>query len=145
MVSGHMLWPVPPEFLLSAPHVTQPWEDEGENGLGEKELRDVLEGLIVDEARAMLIGRAEELAQVCGAATHWEIEPWYETSYRVERFDTAFIDEVRYIWILEDTYTYSKVLTRHGTRQMTSRSYSSHDPMISFRKICMLTNALWPR
>ena len=84
-----MLWPVPPEMSLKAPQVVEKWDEDA--GLAEKEVREVLEVLWVDQSRAMLMARAEDLNLVCGPKTHWEIEPWYGTPYRVERFDEEFL------------------------------------------------------
>jgi len=92
-VTEHMVWPVPPELVLSAPQLTWEWDKDG---LGEKEVRDVLEGLRVDQGRAVLMARAEEHAKVCGPSLQWETEPWYGTAYRVDRLDEEFIKQVRH-------------------------------------------------
>jgi insulysin len=84
-----MLWPVPPESFLRAPQVVEPWDEEV--GSAEKGVREVLEVLRVDQSRAMLMARAEEFNPVCGPKTLWEMEPWYGTPYRVERYDEEFL------------------------------------------------------
>ena len=84
-----MLWPVPPESFLKAPQVVEPWDEEV--GSAEKEVREVLEVLRVDQSRAMLMARAEEFNRVSGPKTLWEMEPWYGTPYRVERYDEEFL------------------------------------------------------
>jgi insulysin len=88
-LSEHMLWPVPPEMFLKAPQEVEQWDVD--TGLAEEEVREVLEMLRVDQARAMLIARAEDLNLVCGLKAHWELEPWYGTPYRVELFDEEFL------------------------------------------------------
>ena len=93
VVTEHMAWPVPPELVISAPRLVWEW-DEGVD-VGEKEVRDILETLKVDQGRAVLMARAEEHMKICGPTAQWEKEPWYGTLYRVENLDESFIREVR--------------------------------------------------
>jgi hypothetical protein len=102
-ISERMSWPVPPEFYLTAPRLTREWDDDAPEGLGEKEVRDILEGLTVDKGRVVLMARGDELQKLSHSPMQWETEPWYGTKYRVEKFDEAFMKEVRgsshWIWI----------------------------------------------
>jgi len=93
-VSEQMVWPVPPELLISAPQLVWEWcEDDAQNG-GEKQVLELLQGLRVDRGRAVLMARPEEHNKISGSSNPWEIEPWYGTAYRVERFDEDFVRQV---------------------------------------------------
>jgi insulysin len=70
-IAEHMVWPVPPELVLSAPQLVWEWDKEG---LCEKEVRDVLDGLKVDQGRAVLMAQAKEHAKICGVSVQWENE-----------------------------------------------------------------------
>jgi insulysin len=93
-VSDHMVWPVPPELLISAPQLVWEWDEGSTEGLGEKQVRDLLEGLRVDRGRAVLMARAEEHRKISGTSTPLETEPWYGTVYKVEKFDEDFMTQV---------------------------------------------------
>jgi insulysin len=93
-------WPVPREKAVSAPHLIWPWEDNAGvsdlgGGGGEKEMRNILEGLRVGVARAVLMARSDEHQKICPTKEEeWKQVPWYGTKYKVVRFDEAFVKEV---------------------------------------------------
>lgn len=84
-----MTWPVPQEFLLSAPVLTWDWED----GNGVRKVREYLESFRITNARVVLMAKADEHAKL-DSGTPWSNEPWYGTEYRVEHFDKEFIEQV---------------------------------------------------
>ncbi|KDQ61093.1 hypothetical protein JAAARDRAFT_32094 [Jaapia argillacea MUCL 33604] len=102
-LAEHMSWPVPRELVISAPQLTWPWDEkdvvdcEGEVMCkGEREVREVLEGLKVEKGRVVLMAREQEHDKVAAPEQKekgWESEPWYGTKYRVERFDDQFFKE----------------------------------------------------
>jgi len=90
-----MTWPVERDSVLSSAQLVSEWDDSGE---GEKEIRDTLNTLTIDEGRAVVMARPDELQRVFGAegkTLDWESEPWYGTKYLVERFDEEFVSKVR--------------------------------------------------
>ncbi|KAK7017923.1 metalloprotease [Paramarasmius palmivorus] len=92
-VAENMAKPYPRELLLQAPSVTWNWSEDGGVG-GEEKVKEYLRAFRVENARAVLMGKAEELAKVRtfgGAGGAWEEEPWYGTKYRVERFPEEFV------------------------------------------------------
>lgn len=88
-ISSTMTWPVPQEFLLSAPVLTWDWED----GNGVRKVREYLESFRITNARVVLMAKADEHAKL-DSGTPWSNEPWYGTEYRVEHFDKEFIEQV---------------------------------------------------
>jgi insulysin len=92
-----MVWPVERDALLSSAYLVSGWDESGE---GEKEVRDTLNTLTINEGRVVVMARPDELQRVFGAegkALNWESEPWYGTKYLVERFDEDFVSRVRSI------------------------------------------------
>jgi insulysin len=93
-----MRWPTPREKIISAPYLVWNWDEEvcGGAGGGEKEMRDILDGLRVDSARAVLMARAEEHEEIHPTKEEgeWKEVPWYGAKYRVVRFDEEFVTEV---------------------------------------------------
>ncbi len=90
-VSEHMAWPVPRELVLSAPQLVEEWNlNDLQNG-GEKEMREILDSLTIEQSRTVLMAKAEEHERVRGKDLIWEKEPWYGTPYRVERFSEDFV------------------------------------------------------
>lgn len=90
-----MAWPVERGATLSSAQLVSEWDESGE---GEKEVRDILDTLTIDEGRAVVMARPAEFQRVFGAegkALSWESEPWYGTKYMVERFDDDFVSKVR--------------------------------------------------
>ena len=90
-----MAWPVERDAVLSSAQLVSEWDESGE---GEKEVRDILNTLTIDEGRAVVMARPDELQRVFGAEgkpLDWESEPWYGTKYLVERFSDDFVSRVR--------------------------------------------------
>jgi len=90
-----MAWPVERDSILSSAQLVSEWDEFGE---GEKEVRDTLNSLTIDEGRAVVMARPDEFQRVFGAegkSLDWESEPWYGTKYLVERFDEDFVSMVR--------------------------------------------------
>ncbi len=90
-----MAWQVPRDLLLSAPQLAQPWDESSEQTEGEREVREVLEGLQVRKGRAVLMAKKEEHERLRGKLD-WQQEPVYGTPYLVEKFDEDLIVEVRH-------------------------------------------------
>jgi insulysin len=86
-ITEHMSWPLPPELIISGPQVVREWDCED----GEKQVREILEGLTVKRGRAVLMARGEEHEKV--SKGEWMKEKWYGTEYRVVQFDEQFIHE----------------------------------------------------
>jgi insulysin len=90
-----MAWPVERDAVLSSAQLVSEWDGSGE---GEKEVRDTLNTLTIDEGRAIVMARPDEFQRVFGAegkSLDWESEPWYGTKYLVERFSEDFVSKVR--------------------------------------------------
>jgi len=90
-----MAWPVERDAVLSSAQLVSEWDESGE---GEKEVRDILNTLTIDEGRAVVMARPDEFQRVFGAegkSLNWESEPWYGTKYLVERFSEDFASKVR--------------------------------------------------
>lgn len=90
-----MAWPVEPDAVLSSAQLVSEWDESGE---GEKEVRNILNTLTIDQGRAVVMARPDEFQRVFGAegnALNWESEPWYGTKYIVERFSNDFVSKVR--------------------------------------------------
>ena len=90
-----MAWPVERDAVLSSAQLVSEWDESGE---GEKEVRDILNTLTIDEGRAVVMARPDEFQRVFGAegkSLDWESEPWYGTKYLVERFSEDFVSKVR--------------------------------------------------
>lgn len=90
-----MVWPVERDAVLSSAQLVSEWDESGE---GEKEVRDILNTLTIDEGRAVVMARPDEFQRVFGAEgkpLNWESEPWYGTKYFVERFSEDFVSRVR--------------------------------------------------
>ncbi|OCH92098.1 insulin-degrading enzyme [Obba rivulosa] len=94
-LTEHMAWPTPRELIISAPQLVQEW-DENEKPIsqGEKQVREILQDLRVDQGRAFLMAKAEEHERLRGPL-QWEKEPWYGTPYRVEGLDENFVAEAQ--------------------------------------------------
>ncbi|KAG6854734.1 hypothetical protein C0991_002448 [Blastosporella zonata] len=88
-IAEYMSWPVPKELVLKAPEVTWNWDSD----LGETDVLNVLKTLRVTEGRVVLMATAAEHSKTTPTDALWETEPWYGTSYRVERFDEEFIEK----------------------------------------------------
>lgn len=92
-----MAWPVERRDVLSSAHLVSEWDQSGN---GEKEVRDILNTLTIDESRTIVMARPDELQRVFeaeGKALNWESEPWYGTKYMEEKFDDDFARKVRTI------------------------------------------------
>lgn len=90
-----MAWPVERDAILSSAQLVSEWDESGE---GEKEVRDILSTLTIDEGRAVVMARPDEFERVFGAegkSMNWESEPWYGTKYIAERFSDDFLSKVR--------------------------------------------------
>ena len=90
-----MAWPVERDAVLSAAQLVSEWDESGE---GEKEVRDILNTLTIDEGRAIVMARPDEFQHVLGAEDkplNWESERWYGTKYLVEKFSEDFASKVR--------------------------------------------------
>jgi len=81
--------PVPPELVLREAAVPSEWDSED----GEREVREILEGLRVTKGRAVLMAKKEEHVRI-SKNEQWEHENWYGTGYRVERWDPSFVEQV---------------------------------------------------
>lgn len=90
-ISEHMAWPVPRDHILSGPQLVEEWDQNGE-----REVREILEGLRIEHSRALLMAKKEEHERVRGPA-EWNQEPIYSTAYRVERFDAEFVSKVNIV------------------------------------------------
>ncbi|KAJ8483108.1 hypothetical protein ONZ51_g4915 [Trametes cubensis] len=91
-VSEHMSWPVPRELILSAPQLVQEWDENDPVNGGEREMREILDTLVIERSRTVLMAKAEEYERVRGKdSIAWEKEPWYGTSYHVERLSEDFV------------------------------------------------------
>ncbi len=90
-VSEHMAWPVPRDLVLSAPQLTQEWDESDQVNGGEREMRALLDTLTVESSRTVLMAKADEYERVRGKDLVWEKEPWYGTPYRVERLSEEFV------------------------------------------------------
>ncbi|KAI0273475.1 Metalloenzyme, LuxS/M16 peptidase-like protein [Gloeopeniophorella convolvens] len=88
-VSDKLAWPVPREFVIKGPQVVSEWDSEG---TAQAIALRQLESLSARNSRTVLMAKKEEFEKVSGAQ-QWAAEPWYGTSYRVERLDDAFIRE----------------------------------------------------
>ncbi|KAE9395045.1 insulin-degrading enzyme [Gymnopus androsaceus JB14] len=94
-IAEAMTKPYPPELLLAAATVTAPWGDEypGASTAGREKVYEYLEQFKLENGRIMLIAKREDLQEVLGKQDTWEVEPWYGTLYRVERFDEEFLGQ----------------------------------------------------
>jgi len=90
-----MTKPYPPELILSAPALTWPWRDHEDPAAGERKFREYLEGFRLENGRVLLMAKEEAFKTLASDPEVWDSEPWYGTKYRVDRFDEAFIKEVR--------------------------------------------------
>lgn len=99
-VAEQMAWPVPRDQVLSAPQLVEAWDevDSMKPDGGEREVRDALEGLIVENGRCVLMARKEEFERIGlgekDGKGAWNAEPVYGTLHRVERYDEEFIKQV---------------------------------------------------
>ncbi|KAI0076466.1 insulin-degrading enzyme [Panus rudis PR-1116 ss-1] len=96
-VAEQMAWPVPREKVISAPQLVEDWDvqDPMKVGGGEKEVREILDMLTVENARSVLMAKQEEHERIAGGKLKWEHEPWYGTPYTVERYKEDFVKEAR--------------------------------------------------
>jgi insulysin len=92
-IAESMVWPVPRHLIVSAPRVIQPWDLSDPVNGGEREMRELLEACRVNKARVLVMAPKAELDSV-RPSMDWQQEPWYGTSYHVQRFDEAFLKEV---------------------------------------------------
>ena len=92
-----MSWPVPRDQIISAPRLVEEWDhnDSMKPGGGEREVRDMLEGLRVENGRSVLMAKKEEFERLSNKAVEWEHEPWYGTAYTVERYDEEFVKQAQ--------------------------------------------------
>ena len=88
-VSEHMAWPVPRDQILSGPQLVEEWDDKD----GEREVREILNGLRIERGRVLLMAKKEEHERIQGSAD-WKEEPIYGTPYCVQRFDADFVSKV---------------------------------------------------
>ena len=103
-ISEHIAWPLPRDLIISGPQLVWPWEEGLGEGGGEKEMRDVLNGLRIGVGRAVLMARAEE-HKALNEKGEWLKEPWYGTQYRVSRFSEEFVKEVSGVDVYLDVMT----------------------------------------
>ena len=92
-----MAWPVEQEAVLSSAQLVSEWDQSGE---GEKEVRNILNTLTIDQSRAVVMAQPDEFQRVFeveGKTLNWESEPWYGTKYIVERFSDDFVSKVRMV------------------------------------------------
>jgi insulysin len=108
-MSNIMTWPVPKEYLLSAPVLIWDWDHDN----GERKVREYLESFRITEARAVLMAKADEHAKL-ESKTPWCKEPWYGTEYRIEPFDQEFIELVTFT--PDDFQTQTNSSAHVGTR-----------------------------
>ncbi|KAI3619291.1 a-pheromone processing metallopeptidase ste23 [Moniliophthora roreri] len=104
-IAENMAKPYPRELLLVAPSVTWNWGDQYESGpilsggtAGEEKIKEYLQGFQIDNSRAVLMGKQQELDKVKrfdSTIEKWQEEPWYGTKYRVERFPEDFVKAAR--------------------------------------------------
>lgn len=92
-ISEHMAWPVPREQIFSGPQLVEEWNEKD----GEREVREILDSLRIENGRVLLMAKKEEHERLAGDI-HWEEEPIYGTKYHVQRFDSGFISKVRQLW-----------------------------------------------
>jgi insulysin len=111
-LSERMGKPVPPELVLREVAVQSDWDSED----GEREVREILEGMRITTGRAVLMAKKEEHERISNNE-QWEHEECYGTGYRVERWDPSFVEQVS-----QDPLQYSDSLTRPMDRL--------RDPMI---------------
>ncbi|KAH9950182.1 insulin-degrading enzyme [Amylocystis lapponica] len=90
-VTQMLAYPVPPERILSAPQLVEEWDEHDPANSGEHEVHETLEGLRVGKGRVVLMAKVDEHERVRGNVAEWETEPWYGTSYRVEKLDADFL------------------------------------------------------
>jgi insulysin len=94
-VAEHMTRPVPLELVLSAQALVWDWDGDNQPGSGgEAKVREYLDTFRVENARVTLMAKGAEHIQLAPNAV-WKKEPWYGTEYYVEKFDDAFIQQVR--------------------------------------------------
>ncbi|KAI0784388.1 insulin-degrading enzyme [Abortiporus biennis] len=87
-VSEHMSWPVPTDRIISAPQLTEPWTDDS----GERDVRDILNLLTVENSRIILMARKDEHERLTGnSKMDWQVEPWYGTEYVFEKYQKEFV------------------------------------------------------
>jgi insulysin len=86
-ITERMGWPVPRDSVISAAKLMEPW---GDDPLPRRKVKKYLESFRIDQGRAVLMAKAEEHANLTPGAV-WSKEQWYNTDYRVERFDEEFI------------------------------------------------------
>lgn len=94
-ISDHMVWPLPPEFLLAGPVVTWDWDSDIDREMGEAKITEYLQQFRIHESRVVLMAKKGEHLKVDPSIT-WDQEPWYGTEYSVQRFDETFIREVHF-------------------------------------------------
>jgi insulysin len=90
-----MAWPVERDIVLSSSQLVSEWDGSGH---GEKEVRDILNTLTIDESRAVVMAPSDGFQRVFGAGDkelNWKSEPWYGTKYMVEKFSDDFVSKVR--------------------------------------------------
>ena len=63
---------------------------------GEREVREILDGLRIERGRVLLMAKKEEHERVAGAID-WQEEPIYGTQYRVQRFESEFVTKVVFV------------------------------------------------
>ena len=94
-ISEHMAWPMPPELLLAGPALLWDWDNDADRKMGEAKIAEYLEQFRIQESRVVLMARKDEHLKL-NPSIAWGKEPWYGTEYSVQRFDEAFIREVRF-------------------------------------------------
>ncbi|KAJ8592510.1 insulin-degrading enzyme [Rhizopogon salebrosus TDB-379] len=87
-LSERMGKPVPPELVLREVAVQSDWDSED----GEREVREILEGMRITTGRAVLMAKKEEHERISNNE-QWEHEECYGTGYRVERWDPSFVEQ----------------------------------------------------
>ena len=93
-ISTRMEWPVPRDFVLTAPQLCWEWDESDQDEGGLKQVMDTLETLTIDRGRVVMMATAEEHKKVAKNEASWEMEPVYGTNYKVEKLDNEFLEQV---------------------------------------------------
>jgi insulysin len=86
---------LPPNLLLCGSLLAFPWSDYPDPEAGEKKVRAYLESFRIQTCRVVLNARADAFGKLDShKGAQWEVEPWYGTFYRVQKFDLGFMQRV---------------------------------------------------
>ncbi len=116
-LAEHMARPYPKELLLSASQLVWDWSEASNEGGGKEKIREYLDLFRLQNGRAVLMAKKEDLEKLPSNAT-WASEPWYGTEYRVERFDDAFIKQVCYNFSSLGTHTHHSFAVERAQRSL---------------------------